>query len=111
MVIGLTPIVIASTLSAAGDVPRVTVPQSEVHVVQSKAVGAEFRIWIAEPVASIRPSAPEKPRLVCVLDADLFFGMVVDATRLMHQLYQELPPILVVGIAYPTEDRSVQAEL
>ncbi|MFO0983778.1 MAG: alpha/beta hydrolase-fold protein [Planctomycetota bacterium] len=111
MATDLVRLLLGSTLMAASDPPRVSIPGSEVHTIQSKSVGAELRVWIAAPVAPSRPRPPEKPRLVCVLDADLFFGTVVDTTRLMYQLYQELPPLVVVGVAYPTEDRSVQAEL
>ncbi|MDY7019937.1 MAG: hypothetical protein SWJ54_01075 [Cyanobacteriota bacterium] len=32
-------------------------------------------------------------------------------TRIMHKLYGELPPILVVGIAYPTKDGFLQGSL
>jgi predicted alpha/beta superfamily hydrolase len=46
-----------------------------------------------------------------VLDANLFFGTAVEMTRVMHKLYGELPPLLVVGIAYPTNDGMLQSLL
>jgi len=53
----------------------------------------------------------EGPRKVLyVLDADLFFGTAVETARLAHQLYGELPPLLVVGIAYG-EEPGVQGQL
>jgi len=81
----------------------VTIPHSHRHVLASKHVGREIEVWVAEPVAGPFP-LPEGPRAVLyVLDADLFFGTAVETSRLMSQLYGELPPLLVVGIAYGEE--------
>lgn len=41
----------------------------------------------------------------------LFFGLALEMTRLMHQLHEELPPLLVVGVGYGVDDPRVQAEL
>jgi len=88
----------------------VTIPHSHRHVLASKHVGREIEIWVAEPVAGIQPF-PEGPRAVLyVLDADLFFGTAVETSRLMSQLYGELPPLLVVGIAYG-EEPALQGQL
>jgi len=88
----------------------VTIPHTSVHPVASKHVGRDLQVWIAEPVAGFRP-LPEGPKKVLyVLDADLFFGTAVETSRLMHQLYGELPPIVVVGIAYG-EEPGVQGQL
>jgi predicted alpha/beta superfamily hydrolase len=55
---------------------------------------------------------PQGPRqVVYVLDANLLFGTAVEMTRLMSQLYGELPPLLIVGIAYNTDSPALQAEL
>jgi predicted alpha/beta superfamily hydrolase len=89
----------------------VTILGTEVHSIQSQHVGRELRVWVARPLPPFMPRSPEPAFLVCVLDADLFFGTVVETTRLMYQLFGELPPTLVVGVAYPTEDRRVQGEL
>lgn len=88
----------------------VRLAQTEDHSFHSEHVGADFRLWVAHPVAGWQGPAAEPPRVLYVLDADLFFGTAVEMTRLMHQLYGELPPLLVVGIAYGSEPR-VQAEL
>lgn len=101
----------AASLGAGGDPPRVSIPDSEVQVFRSAAVGRELEVWVAHPVATAFPSEPRPPHVVYVLDADLIFGAVVDMTRLMHQLFAELPPLLIVGVAYPTEDRNVQSQL
>lgn len=88
----------------------VTLPHSHAHSLASVHVGRELQVWIAEPVAGFRP-LPDAPRHVLyVLDADLFFGTAVETSRLMHQLYGELPPLLVVGIAYGAEP-AVQGQL
>lgn len=91
--------------------PRVAIPHTEVHRLYSDQVGADFELWVAHPVAGVMP-LPEGPRSVLyVLDANLFFGTAVEMTRIMSQLYGELPPLLVVGVAYDTDDPGLQAEL
>jgi len=95
----------------------VTIPHTTRVPVHSEHVGADFEIWIAEagtppppmPGAPDRPSSP--PRVLYVLDANLFFGTAVESTRLMSQLFGELPPTLVVGVAYPTDEFRVAGEL
>jgi predicted alpha/beta superfamily hydrolase len=83
---------------------------TEDHVLHSEHVGQDFHLWIGRPVAGFAPSkAPPVP--LWVLDGDLFFGTAVETTRLMHQLYGELPPILVIGVAYGMDDPRVQGEL
>ena len=95
-----------------GDAPTpVSIPRTEVHTLHSEQVGEEFEVWIAHPVGGPM-GLPEGPVAVLyVLDANLVFGTAVEMSRLMHQLYGELPPLLVVGIAYPTDDPRLQAEL
>ena len=91
--------------------PRVAIPHTEDHRIASRHVGRDLRLWIARPVGGWRGLPPEPPRVLWVLDGDLFFGTAVETTRLMHQLYGELPPLLVVGVAYGTDDPRTQAEL
>jgi len=88
----------------------VTIPHSHVHVVESKPVGRTLQVWVAEPVAGFQPLPPGPRPVLTVLDADLFFGTAVETARLMSQLYGELPPLLVVGIAYG-EEPGVQGQL
>jgi len=54
---------------------------------------------------------PAAPDVLYVLDANPMFGTAVETTRLMHQLFAELPPLLVVGIAYPPGAFQVHGEL
>lgn len=91
--------------------PRVSIPDSAVHALRADAIEDDFEVWVARPQQGFAPAAPGPPRLLVVLDANLFFGIAVDCTRLMHKLYGELPPILVAGIAYPTEDGFAQGLL
>ncbi len=88
----------------------VTIHRSEDHVLHSEHVEDDFRLWIAPPVAGFRPSQ-EPPVTLWVLDGDLFFGAAVDTTRLMHRLYGELPPILVVGVAYGHDRVEMHGEI
>lgn len=90
---------------------RVAIPHSTVLDMHGKAADADFQIWVAPPVAGLVPFPSGARHVLYVLDANLFFGTAVETTRLMSQLYGELPPILVVGIAYATDSPSVQAEL
>ena len=89
----------------------VTIPETEVLEIHSDRADADYQLWIARPVAGHRP-LPEAPLPVLwVLDANLFFGTAVESARLMHQLFHELPPMLVVGVGYDTTSPAVQAEL
>lgn len=78
--------------------------------IASSRVGAEFEIRVALPIPS--PWAPLPPRLpvVFVLDGDLFFGTVTETVRLQSLLFGELPPMVVVGIGYGTNDPRIQGE-
>lgn len=92
-------------------IPPVTIPNTEVHVIHSDHVAADFELWIARPMAGVMPLPPGPRKVLYVLDANLFFGTAVEMTRIMSQLYAELPPIVIVGVAYPTSDPALQAEL
>ncbi len=89
----------------------VTIPHTSVHDLYSTHAEAKYQLWIAEPVAGMFPFPPGPRRVLYVLDANLFFGTAVDMTRIMSQLYGELPPLLVVGIAYDTDSPVLQGEL
>lgn len=89
---------------------QVEIPRTEIHAVQSEEIGAEFEIWIADP-GEPRMGSSGLPTVLYLLDANLYFGTATEMTRLMTQLFGELPPVLVVGIAYPTDDPAVSAQL
>ena len=84
---------------------------TEVHPVTSAVTGESFELWIGRPLKGWASGPGDRPRLLYLLDANLFFGMAVEMTRLMHVLFGELPPVLVVGIAYPDVDAATQSRL
>ncbi|MEM7201565.1 MAG: alpha/beta hydrolase-fold protein [Planctomycetota bacterium] len=86
-------------------------PATDVHLLRASAIDQEFGVWVARPVPGARPMPAAPPRVLYVLDANLMFGTAVEMTRLMHQLFAELPPLLVVGIAYPDGDLRTVGEL
>lgn len=90
---------------------RVAIPDTEIHQLAAKNIGDTFELWVAQPQAGFVPIRKESIQVLYVLDANLFFGTAVEMTRLMHKLYGELPPILVVGIAYPTDNGFLQGAL
>lgn len=89
----------------------VVIPKTEVFEIHSVNAEADFQIWVASPVPGMMPFPPGPRRCLYVLDANLFFGTAVEMTRIMSQLYGELPPLLVVGIAYDTSVPAIQGEL
>ena len=92
--------------------PRlVAIADTEVHALRSEIVNDDFELWIARPQPGIFSQQREPEGVLFVLDANLFFGTAVEMTRIMHKLYAELPPLLVVGIAYPTNDWMLQGAL
>src|SRR5687767_14557217 len=94
------------------DMPKlVALADTEVHTLRSKIVNDDFELWIARPQAGLFPTSGAREGVLIVLDANLFFGTAVEMTRVMHKLYAELPPLLVVGIAYPTNDWMLQNAL
>ena len=95
----------------SSNVSRVSIPDTEVHALHSEAIGDDFEIWVAKPQQGFMHSETGPPRVLYLLDANFYFGTAVEMTRLMHKLYGELPPLLVVGIAYPTENGFQQGVL
>ena len=89
----------------------VVIPHTDVYPIRSRTGGADYQVWVAPPVPGHRPLPPGPYPAVFVLDGNLFFGTAVETTRLMSQLFGELPPVTVVGIAYDTTDSITQAEL
>jgi predicted alpha/beta superfamily hydrolase len=83
----------------------VTVLRTEQFNLKSET-GREFVIQVGFP-HDIDPDLPvmvrgRKPVAIYVTDGDLMFGMVRDLTRMM-QWGGDVPPCLVVGITYPSE--------
>lgn len=88
-----------------------TIPGTTVHRLRSEEIDQEFEVRVAAPRTAPRGLGPEVPSVVYVLDGDLYFGTVTEMTRLMHQLFHELPPLLVVAVGYGTDEPRIQGEL
>jgi predicted alpha/beta superfamily hydrolase len=86
-------------------------PRSEVHALTSRHAEADYELWVAIPTQNPRTPPREAYPVLYVTDADIWFCTAAELTRLMHVLYAVLPPMLVVGIAYGTEDPMVQGEI
>jgi predicted alpha/beta superfamily hydrolase len=92
--------------------PRpVTLPRSEVHELTSRHAEADYQVWVASPTQNPRLPPREAYPVLYVTDADIWFNTAAEMTRLMHNLFGLLPPILVVGIAYGVDDPMLQGEI
>jgi predicted alpha/beta superfamily hydrolase len=83
--------------------PLATIPATEVRTFHSAAVEQEYLISIALPFHYAEHPEKTYP-VIYVLDANLFFGMVVEMVRVMNvrvPFCNELPDAIVVGIGYP----------
>jgi predicted alpha/beta superfamily hydrolase len=89
----------------------VTLPRSEVHELTSRHAEADYQVWVAVPTQNPRVPPREKLPVLYVTDADIWFNTAAEMSRLMHNLFGLLPPILVVGIAYGVNDPSLQGEI
>lgn len=81
--------------------PRVTIPNTEVRMVSSSNVGQEYKIFVALPHS--HSGADIAYPVLYVLDANWSFGLITETIRLL-QLREELPEMIIVGIAYPVND-------
>ena len=81
---------------------QATIPATEVLTMKSKNVDQEYRISIALPYSY--SSRPRKRYPVIYLnDANFYFGMVTELTRIMP-VCGEIPETIVVGIGYPVDE-------
>lgn len=78
----------------------VTLLDTEQHLISSSIVGDQFKISIALPrnYTDTRKNYP----VVYLLDANIFFGLVTETTRLL-QFGKEIPDCVLVGIGYPDD--------
>lgn len=85
--------------------PLASIPATEVRTLRSSAVDQEYLISVALPFHY--HDYPEKTfPVIYVLDANLFFGMVVETVRAMNirvPFCNELPDAIIVGIGYPAD--------
>jgi predicted alpha/beta superfamily hydrolase len=87
------------------------VHQADTYRLRSQRVSADFEIRVARPRPAFMSAPPTQYQVLYVLDGVLFFGLATDMTRLMHQLFRELPPILVVGIGYGADDDGIMNQM
>lgn len=84
------------------ELPLVSIPETEMRTIRSAAAGQEYCISIAFPF--LYHESPKKTYpVIYVLDANLYFGMVVEMVRAMNvrvSFCNELPDAIIVGIGY-----------
>ncbi len=83
--------------------PLASIPATEVRVVHSAVARQDYLVSVALPFHYAEHSEKVWP-VIYVLDANLYFGLVVDMVRAMNirvDLCNELPDAFVVGIGYP----------
>lgn len=83
--------------------PLASIPATEVRTLRSSAVDQEYLISVALPFHYAEHPEKTYP-VIYVLDANLFFGMVVEMVRMMNirvSFCDELPDAIIVGIGYP----------
>lgn len=82
----------------AQDHPPIHIPETEARSLTSSAVsGYEYGLWVALPQGYATVS--ERYPVLYVLDATNQFAMVVQTYRLLRA-FNEVPPLLLVGIAH-----------
>lgn len=81
------------------DDASVTTPGTHIHTFRSQHVDQEYRISVALPYSYASQPEQSYPTIY-LLDANLYFGMVTESTRIMER-GEELPAAIVVGISYP----------
>ncbi|QGG54331.1 alpha/beta hydrolase [Paenibacillus sp. B01] len=84
----------------AGQTARYSVPGTECFPLTSRA-GLEYRIFVHVPV---KPAPPSGYPLLCAVDGNSVFGSLAEAMRLQTRHPKGLPPGIVVGIGYPTDE-------
>src|SRR5215510_9931627 len=86
---------------------KATLPATEVHTITARTIKQDFRISVALP-----PSYPSHPEqlypTIYLIDANWYFGMVTEITRIMY-FDGDFPETIVVGIGYPVDEPLEQA--
>jgi predicted alpha/beta superfamily hydrolase len=81
---------------------RATIPATEVIAIQAKNVKQEYRVSVALPYSYLSKPRKRYP-VIYLIDANFYFGMVTELTRLMP-LCGGVPETIVVGIGYPVDE-------
>jgi hypothetical protein len=80
---------------------QVTIPNTELHALNSSIVNQEFSIFIALPDAY--SSGGKVYPVLYMVDANADFGIVTGTLRSLTFL-NDIPEVVVVGIGYPVEN-------
>ena len=86
---------------------KASLPATEVRTITAHNIKQDFRISVALPPSY--PSHPEQSYpTIYLLDANWYFGMVTEITRIMY-FDGHFPETIVVGIGYPVDEPLEQA--
>ena len=88
-------------LMTSADV-KATLLATEVRTLSAQAIPQDFRVSVARPRSYASHPEQYYPTIY-LTDATVFFGMVVDITRVMP-LCGQFPETIVVGIGYPVDE-------
>ena len=89
------------------DLGAYRVPGTRTWEMKSSRTGREYRIFIAVPVV---PPPEEGYPVLYALDANASFGSLAESLRLQSRGPHGIPPALIVGIGYDSEDPIVSKE-
>jgi hypothetical protein len=89
---------IASSLALPAAAKPYTVPNTEVIALKSKHTGANYQLFVSLP-SNYRTSKKTYP-VVYMLDADYSFALVRNIVQHLVER-EDLPPMILVAIAYP----------
>ena len=79
-----------------------TIPATEVRTIKARNVNQEYRISVALPCSYLSKPRKRYP-IIYLVDANWYFGMVTEWTRVMPRC-QQFPETIVVGIGYPVDE-------
>ncbi len=91
--------------------PPSVIPATETRILRSSVIGQEYLVSVALPFPYAERPEKSYP-VIYVLDANLFFGMVVEMVRVMNvrvPFCNELPDAIIVGVGYPANGSLVEA--
>jgi len=90
------------------DHAQASIPSTEVRTLTSRQVEQTYRISVALPYSYA--SQPERTYpTIYLVDANWYFGMVTETTRIM-QLCETFPEVMVVGIGYAVAESLLEAQ-
>lgn len=86
--------------------PAAVIPDTEVRAMESSELGRDFRVSIALPYEY--PDLPDKHYpVVYILDANLYFGMFTELSRMLYLC--GMTETIIVGLGYPVDERLEEA--